>query len=350
MPDCRIELFATGAYDPICIIGEMGHVIGSSDAGPRAQPAFDSKSRDAYENLILLCRNCHKKIDGLISDYPPERLQQIKHDHEAWVRTALPERGFSTKKWKVIRLEGEIPFDPTTIDEALTPDQTGSETKIKVTLTGFSWQQVQRTLREDVERSIGEQDSIASRIAVFPLAPVSACLYLGYLLTNRLNVRAFQYHRDAATWAWPTDPGPATFPSFAETTASIESCPEVFFLFHLSAQIDASAIRARVGGSQAVFECSVPNPSTSWLRSKAQLDELARKSRDTFEIAADRYPRTTRWHILYAGPAPGAVVVGQQLNPTMVPATQFYEFQRPTHISSILTGADDSILTRWTRI
>ncbi len=67
-----------------------------------------------------------------------------------------------------------------------------------------------------------------------------------------------------------------------------------------------------------------------------------------FEIAAVRYPQSGRWHILYAGPAPGAVVIGQQLNPTMVPVVQCYEFQRPTHIASIAIKPDDSALTRWT--
>jgi hypothetical protein len=103
-----------------------------------------------------------------------------------------------------------------------------------------------------------------------------------------------------------------------------------------------------IGGEHAIYECSVANPSTAWLTSKAQLDELARKAREMFEIAAVRYPQSGRWHILYAGPAPGAVVIGQQLNPTMVPVVQCYEFQRPTHIASIAIKPDDSALTRWT--
>ena len=86
--------------------------------------------------------------------------------------------------------------------------------------------------------------------------------------------------------------------------------------------------------------------STGWLKSKAQLDELARKAREMFEAAAIRYPTSPRWHIFYAGPAPGGVVVGQQLNPTMIPTVQLYEFQRPRHIPSITITARDSLLPR----
>jgi hypothetical protein len=68
----------------------------------------------------------------------------------------------------------------------------------------------------------------------------------------------------------------------------------------------------------------------------------------TFEAAAIRYPNSPRWHILYAGPAPGGVVVGHQLNPTMIPTVQLYEFQRPRHIPNITITPYDCSLTRWT--
>ena len=53
------------------------------------------------------------------------------------------------------------------------------------------------------------------------------------------------------------------------------------------------------------------------------------------------------WSRSYAGPAPGGLVVGQQLNPTMIPDVVLYEFQRPRHIPSITITPHDSFLTRW---
>jgi hypothetical protein len=165
-----------------------------------------------------------------------------------------------------------------------------------------------------------------------------------------VNVRAFQYHRDDAKWVWPKPELPPTSPNFLQTMNSPSVSAEVFFLFHFTAPIDASSLRATIGRDQAVFECSVPDPSTRWLKCKTQLDELARKAREMFEIASVRFPQSRRWHILYAGPAPGAIVVGQQLNPTMVPSIQCYEFQFPNHIASIAINPQDSALTRWTSI
>jgi hypothetical protein len=57
MADCRIELFVTEpGHDPVCIIGEMGHVVASSDGGPRSNTTTRLDARDKYDNLILLWR------------------------------------------------------------------------------------------------------------------------------------------------------------------------------------------------------------------------------------------------------------------------------------------------------
>ena len=54
------------------------------------------------------------------------------------------------------------------------------------------------------------------------------------------------------------------------------------------------------------------------------------------------YPRTLRWHLFYAGPAPLAIAIGQQINPTMYPSVQLYEYRHkevPRYRPSIVLGA-----------
>jgi hypothetical protein len=220
--------------------------------------------------------------------------------------------------------------------------------EIRVSATRDSWASIQGALQAQIHTMIENSDAVASRVAVFPLAPVSACIYVGYLLTNRLNVRAFQYHRDDARWTWPKNPRALTMPIVEESVRSASPSAELFFLFELSAPIDASELLESTTEDRAAYRCSVPDPSTGWLKSKTQLDELARKTREMFEAAAISYPRSPCWHILYAGPAPGGVVVGQQLNPTMIPKVQLYEFQRPRHIPSVTITPHDSSINRWT--
>lgn len=65
IPSCRIELFCDATeHDPTVIIGDIAHIEASSDKGPRANKLLSNKERDEYENLILLCQNCHTRLDG----------------------------------------------------------------------------------------------------------------------------------------------------------------------------------------------------------------------------------------------------------------------------------------------
>jgi hypothetical protein len=344
MPNCRIEVFINEhGYDPVWNIGEMGHIFASSDSGPRPNKKLTKFERDEYVNLILLCRNCHGRIDGLSERYPSELLKEIKKGHEAWVRASLPDRGFSSIKWKVISFLGNQTPDMSTIPEALSPDQESEQLHLKVT-ESESWLTTKADIQSQLEAVIVQADALSSRVAIFPLAPVSACIFAGYLLTNRIYVRAYQYHRDVHSWAWPKSPMLKPSPNCQQVNDISADMSEVYFHFELSAQVRSVQAQRQGEGAVAVYKCSVPNPSTEWLCSREQLDELARKSRNMFEDALEKYPTANRWHIFYAGPAPGAITVGQQLNPTMIPEVQLYEYEHPNHIPSLCILKQDSPL------
>lgn len=85
---CHIDLFREGR-DESYTIGEECHIISEKPNGPRYQDGI--KDYDSYENLILLCRNHHKKIDdpANITEYSIEALHNIKKKHEKWVRQRL---------------------------------------------------------------------------------------------------------------------------------------------------------------------------------------------------------------------------------------------------------------------
>ncbi|MGP0060068.1 MAG: hypothetical protein ACLPID_12360 [Beijerinckiaceae bacterium] len=99
MPDCRISLVLddTETDDP-ALIGEMAHMVAEKDDGPRGISPMTPEQRDLYDNLLLLCRNHHGEIDRQPETWPVGRLQQIKADHETWVRLSL--HGFDTLKQK----------------------------------------------------------------------------------------------------------------------------------------------------------------------------------------------------------------------------------------------------------
>ncbi len=348
MAECRTEVFADATdHDPIVVIGDIAHIEASSNCGPRANAKATSAERDQYDNLILLCKNCHTRLDGQKSANPVKVVRQLKADHEAWVRASLPERGRSSTGWNVFILQGEHPIDPGRTEAALAPDfQAGQPLVFTAIPSRQSWTDTFGDMEKAVDSLFATADPFDRRFAVFPLAPVSACISLGYLFTSRPRVRLFQYHRDDHTWRWPDKPASnADIAVSGLSATAVGAAGKLAVCFDLSAQVQESDLPMLPEGFLATVRLSIPSPSTSWLQTPAQLDQLGTVTRQVFEDISRLYPRASQWHVFYAGPAPGAVKVGQQFNPTMTPPVQLYEFSRcrqPRYEASIMLGRSDT--------
>ena len=86
MPDCRRTLSeAQTDSDSAVVTGEMAHISGKEPNSPRYISTMSEKERNSYENLILLCGSCHKKIDAQTNKYSVEELHRIKMEHEKWI-------------------------------------------------------------------------------------------------------------------------------------------------------------------------------------------------------------------------------------------------------------------------
>lgn len=84
-PDCHAHVVEKGnEQDLPATIGQFAHIFAHSRHGPRPNPDGFSKKTNEYENLILLCANHHRLVDGQPNTYSVSVLQQWKNEHEAW--------------------------------------------------------------------------------------------------------------------------------------------------------------------------------------------------------------------------------------------------------------------------
>lgn len=87
---CKCELiYPETSFDKSVQLGEIGHIVALSDKGPRADSNITEDEINEYENLILLCPNCHELIDKQPNSYPIEVLKTMKKEHEEWVSKKL---------------------------------------------------------------------------------------------------------------------------------------------------------------------------------------------------------------------------------------------------------------------
>lgn len=80
-PDCSSSIVEFTETGPV-ILGEIAHIEGSSDVGPRPNPALSATARDSYANLIILCAHHHNLVDKIDSSYPVETLKEWKRAAE----------------------------------------------------------------------------------------------------------------------------------------------------------------------------------------------------------------------------------------------------------------------------
>lgn len=81
---CAFEGCVAPIYnDDDVYLGNFCHINAVNVGGKRYDSALSGEYINSYENLILLCPVHHKEIDTLDKVYTPERLKQIKANHES---------------------------------------------------------------------------------------------------------------------------------------------------------------------------------------------------------------------------------------------------------------------------
>ena len=85
-PACNREVFAFFESGDVSTLGELAHIIGQSEHGPRGKDSLGREERDEYENIILLCPTCHTLVDKNPEQYPADTLHMWKRHHEEKIR------------------------------------------------------------------------------------------------------------------------------------------------------------------------------------------------------------------------------------------------------------------------
>jgi hypothetical protein len=95
-PHCLEPLFFETEKNDIHI-AEMAHVIAAADSGPRGDPKTPLEDRGSYENLILLCANCHTKIDKAPDAFPDFVIFEWKKSHRERIAAAFGAREYDDR-------------------------------------------------------------------------------------------------------------------------------------------------------------------------------------------------------------------------------------------------------------
>ena len=96
-PDCQAPLFVDLKSGSAAHFGEVAHVIAASADGPRGDDTANEADLGAWDNLILLCANCHTIADKAPADHPIELLLEWKESRLRRVEASLGIASFATR-------------------------------------------------------------------------------------------------------------------------------------------------------------------------------------------------------------------------------------------------------------
>jgi hypothetical protein len=120
--------------------GEVAHMIAAADNGPRGDALTDEALRGSWENLILLCANCHTLIDRADEDFPIEEVREWKTLRLEQVAAGVGLLEFKTRE------EARAAIDPYLLQNRVVHTLRGPESELHADPLGEG----ARVWREDV--------------------------------------------------------------------------------------------------------------------------------------------------------------------------------------------------------
>lgn len=327
--------------------GQIAHNVAAENGpkAPRGESPLKSKERAAEENLLLLCGDCHRKVDSpeLVEKYTVQFLTEKKSEHERWVRDVTD---FARLRPAiVIRMTGTIRGTRS----AATKEQIGEALR-EAGLTGmhadsrtgmfdiisvdaetdsWAWDAARKQIDVQVEKA---RDAIAAGdagvLAVFALAPIPMLIHLGAELDDKTETVLFRRDRTDGpeAWVWPT---PAEEPATFAITGSIadSDAADVVAFVEVTAGVAPSRVPAHLASAPAVRLSVLQEPSPDVVTSRADLASFGRAWRDLLSTVENRWPNAERLHILAAVPATVALTMGRHRMRAVHPAFVLYQYQ-----------------------
>ena len=329
-PNCRIVLVEPAkSEDAEITFGQAAHLVAHSAGGPRGNARFPRGRLDRYENLVLLCGNHHTIVDRQPNFFTIDDLRSWKDEHEKWVHARTEPSVHIPLIWQAIVQEDAAQINTQDVIPALLPDNAATPIHhLMESHNNGAWVEAANRQKTWINELIARTPSAERRFAVFSLTRIPLAIQLGHVFSFRCRVLTFQFHRETASWSWPTTVSQLSgLKSWEWQTAQGEAEGPVVIRVSLSATIAERFVSEVAANAIGEVHLQAENPSVTWLQAPSQVEALAKFYVDTFTEIMRRFGgRANAIHVLYAGPVPGAIVLGQAINLRMIPPVHLYEY------------------------
>jgi hypothetical protein len=318
---CNRPLWKSSITQEQVSIAQKAHIYAFSEDGPRGHEAIPVTDLNSLENLILVCHECHQKLDKNEVRYTPKLIQGMKAEHERRIELVT---GIKTDKRSHVLLYGanigehNSPLNYREAASALFPERyPASDAPIKLGMLNSSftdrdsqfWASEADNLARQVRQRVSERIATGEieHLSVFALAPQPLLILLGSLLGDIVPADIYQRHREPSTWEWPAA---SPTPAFEVKPPVSNSGPPALVL-SLSATVTDDRIAPVLGQDASIWKVTVPQPNNDFTKSRSQLSQIRSLLRTVFDKIKAIHGQRTAVHIFPAVSVSVAVEVGR---------------------------------------
>jgi hypothetical protein len=312
---------------------ERAHIWAFSEEGPRGR---GRRPKDIHhiDNLMLLCKNCHTKIDNEPDVYGVAVLRKFKRDHEERIfgLTGLAkDRDTVPLVFKALIAGRTMDISDDDMQRAAAPNYLRLREKIEIDLTSLPdsadpnyWASGRSIIDEGMQRllSIKPRGNRSVHVSVFALAAIPLLAYLGSRLSDKVRVDLYQRHRNPESWNWHSGAGNTYFDHQKVKNGSAE----VGLIVNVSGTIARDTIDS-VAKDMTLYQLGVTGqpPTPLVLNTPNDLDRFVVAYVTALEAIRAGHPGLIHLHVFPAVPAPVAVALGRHVLPKVGPQLIIYD-------------------------
>lgn len=329
------------------LYSEQAHIWAFSERGPRGRGRRRPKDINSVDNLMLLCKNCHTKIDSEPDVYTVEVLRKFKQDHEERIFSLT---GLAKDRDTVpVVLRGLVAGRVTDISDddmqrAVAPNYLRLREKIDIDLTALPdstdssyWASGRSVIDQGMQRlaTVRPRGNRSLHVSVFALAAIPLLTYLGSRISDKIRVELYQRHRHPEAWNWKDGPGSTTF----GLRKVQDGKAAVGLIVNVSGTIAIDAVDT-ITCSMALYELRVTGrqPSPTVVNTREDLGRFVEAYVSALETIRATHPGIAELHVFPAVPAPVAVAIGRHTLPKIGPRLIVYDRdKRSDHLAAAIT-------------
>ena len=338
---CNKPLWKSSVTSERVNIAQKAHIYSFSVGGPRGNDGVPPEDLNSIENLILVCHECHQKIDAAVDGgrYPPALLKEMKREHERRIQLVTgidPTRKSHVLLYGANIGEHSAPLDFAGAATAMFPHRyPASDHAISLGLQNSAvsdrdeqfWFTERENLEKQFERRVRDliADGEIAHLSVFSLAPQPLLIHLGTLLGDIVPCDVYQLHREPQTWVWPSG---AESPCYVIREPQSKTGKAALVL-SLSASIDLKRVTSVLGEDASIWTITVETPQNDLMKSREQLAGLRALLRRVFDQIKFAHGQSAVLHIFPAAPVSACVEVGRVRMPKADMPWQLYDQVNP---------------------